>query len=156
MVPPILILLVSTLFLVRFLNQCLEPEDRVLFVSVLAAFVGADHSLSGWEVDCPHPGFHLIHILAALAAASEGIKYHLFGIKDVGSYGFTEMEVNKPVFFAYDLDGKGFGRPTEQSRYIRISPHHCKSEPNEMFLRSTQEMSQAGSHHNGLADSPTI
>ena len=78
MVPPILILQVSTLFLVRSLNQCLEPEDCFLFVSVLAAFVGADHSLSGGEVDCSYPGFHLIHILAALAAASEGIKYHLF------------------------------------------------------------------------------
>lgn len=96
--PPILILLVSTLFLVRFLNQCLEPEDRFLFVSVLAAFVGADHSLSGWEVDCPHPGFHLIHILAALAAAAEGGKYHLFRVKSVGSYGFTGMKVNKLVF----------------------------------------------------------
>lgn len=69
-----------------------------MFVGILAALLGADHRLSGGEVDCPYPGFHLIHILAALAAAAEGSKYHLLRIKSVGSHSFAEMKVNKPVF----------------------------------------------------------
>ena len=103
MVPPIFVFLVGALLLVRSLNQCLEPGERFLFVGVLAALLGADHSLSGGEVDRPHPGFYLVYILAPFAAAAEGSKYHLFRIKSVGSHSFAEMEVNKPVFSPYGV-----------------------------------------------------
>lgn len=130
MVPPIFVFLVGALLLVRSLNQCLEPGERFLFVGILAALLGADHSLSGGEVDCPHPGFHLIHILAALAAASEGIKYHLFGIKDVGSYGFTEMEVNKPVFSLMIWTVRASADPLNRAG---INTEYCTRKSEEVY-----------------------
>ena len=71
----------TSLFLLIFtLYHLPEARHCFLFVQVLAAFISANTGLSGRQIDCSNTGFHLVHVLPALAAAAKGFKQHLFRV----------------------------------------------------------------------------
>ena len=76
-------------------ETALEDEEGPLAVVLLAAGFGVLHHDAGGQMPHAHPRFHLVHVLAAVAAAAEGVPLEV---------GRVDFDVYRVVYKRVDED----------------------------------------------------
>lgn len=127
---PIIVPGICQLLLILALYKFLQVHQCFLLIQILAAFLGTDDDLPSRQIDCSDTGFHLVHILPALAAAAKGFKPHLFRVKCF-CFGFcAAAEIQKPLFAFMSGTVRALTNPLHRTNKlrqisIRCDPHNA-------------------------------